>query len=180
MTVYGTYGSSLQQGDIAPRTAANPERSAPPYRSTRPKSATRLRFLDRACHRLLPDQPAVCDDRPGGQRLQDFRRSGQHWLRGHRDRPCDRTAAHVRRIYGGRSHVTQTGNPSDRRQGVRQHSELKSNLLSEYRFYGSTYTSINWQFVGRRPIDDINSTYTPAYNVVDLGARYSRVVGDRS
>src|SRR4030095_13456490 len=48
---------------------------------------------------------------------------------------------------------------------------------TEYRFYGpSTYASVNWQFVGRRPIDDVNSTYTHACNVVDLGVRHSRVV----
>src|SRR5262249_28758793 len=34
MTVYATYGSSLQQGDLAPGTAANPGESLPPYRST--------------------------------------------------------------------------------------------------------------------------------------------------
>jgi iron complex outermembrane receptor protein len=33
--------------------------------------------------------------------------------------------------------------------------------------------------VGRRPIDDINSTWTPAYNVVDLGMRYARPLGKR-
>jgi iron complex outermembrane receptor protein len=36
---------------------------------------------------------------------------------------------------------------------------------------------VNWQHVGARPIDDINSTYTPAYDVVDLGIRHSHRVG---
>ncbi len=34
MTLYGTYASSLQQGDIASSTAANPGQALPPYRST--------------------------------------------------------------------------------------------------------------------------------------------------
>jgi iron complex outermembrane receptor protein len=37
---------------------------------------------------------------------------------------------------------------------------------------------VNWQYVGRRPIDDINSTYTPGYHVVDLGVRHSHTVGN--
>ena len=32
---------------------------------------------------------------------------------------------------------------------------------------------LNWQLVGRRPIDDANTSYTPAYNVVDAGVRYA-------
>ena len=36
-----------------------------------------------------------------------------------------------------------------------------------------TYLNFNWQHVGRRPIDDINSSYTPQYNEFDLGFRYT-------
>ncbi len=43
----------------------------------------------------------------------------------------------------------------------------------------ATFLSLNWQAVGRRPIDDINSTWTPAYNVVDVGARYARTIMNR-
>ena len=75
--------------------------------------------------------------------------------------------------------MTKTGNPATDGKQFVNIPELKSNLLSEYRSFGEgTYTSVNWQYVGRRPIDDINSTYTPAYNVVDLGVRHSRVVGN--
>jgi hypothetical protein len=28
-----------------------------------------------------------------------------------------------------------------------------------------TFVTGDWQHVGRRPLDDINSTYTPSYNV---------------
>src|SRR5262249_38169708 len=53
--------------------------------------------------------------------------------------------------------------------------KYKSNLLTEYRLPvgRATYASLNWQLVGGRPIDDVNSVYTPAYNVVDLGVRYA-------
>ena len=37
-----------------------------------------------------------------------------------------------------------------------------------------------WQLVGGRPIDDINSLYTPAYNVVDVGFRYAHPIAGKS
>ena len=39
-----------------------------------------------------------------------------------------------------------------------------------------TFLSLNWQSIGRRPIDDVNSAYTPSYNVVDLGMRYRHAI----
>ena len=51
----------------------------------------------------------------------------------------------------------------------------KSNLMTEYRVPAgpATFVMLNWQLVGRRPIDDANTSYTPAYNVVDAGVRYA-------
>jgi iron complex outermembrane receptor protein len=75
--------------------------------------------------------------------------------------------------------LTKTGNPATDGKQFVNIPKLKSNLLTEYRFHGhSTYASVNWQFVGRRPIDDINSTSTHAYHVVDLGVRHARVVSN--
>jgi iron complex outermembrane receptor protein len=56
----------------------------------------------------------------------------------------------------------------------------KSNLLTEYRVPSGmgTFVTLNWQLVGRRPIDDINSTWTPAYHVVDAGLRYAHPIKD--
>ena len=36
--------------------------------------------------------------------------------------------------------------------------------------------TVNWQLVGRRPIDDANTAYTSSYSVVDAGARYAHAV----
>ena len=35
------------------------------------------------------------------------------------------------------------------------------------------FLNFDWQHVGRRPIDDINSEYTPQYNIFDFGVRYT-------
>jgi len=38
---------------------------------------------------------------------------------------------------------------------------------------------MDWQHVGRRAIDDINSAYTPQYNVFDFGVRYTTRIAGR-
>ena len=44
--------------------------------------------------------------------------------------------------------------------------DYKSNILAEYRLPRMTgaFFNFDWQHVGRRPIDDINSSDTPQYN----------------
>lgn len=56
--------------------------------------------------------------------------------------------------------------------------DYKSNILAEYRIpsFSTAFFTFNWQRVGRRPADDINSYYVPQYNVFDVGGRYSAVV----
>ena len=51
----------------------------------------------------------------------------------------------------------------------------KSNILAEYRLpiLAGMFFNFDWQHVGRRPIDDINSTWTPEYNTFDFGLRYT-------
>jgi iron complex outermembrane receptor protein len=44
----------------------------------------------------------------------------------------------------------------------------------EYRLpLAGTFFNFDWQHLGRRPIDDVNSTWTPQYNNFDCGIRYS-------
>jgi iron complex outermembrane receptor protein len=54
----------------------------------------------------------------------------------------------------------------------------KSNILAEYRLPSihGVFLNFDWQHVGRRPIDDVNSTWTSEYNVFDLGLRYTRMI----
>ena len=58
--------------------------------------------------------------------------------------------------------------------------DYKSNILAEYhvpKLVGA-FLNFDWQHVGRRAIDDINSEFTPQYNIFDFGARYTtRVFG---
>jgi iron complex outermembrane receptor protein len=54
----------------------------------------------------------------------------------------------------------------------------KSNILAEYHIPVLTgaFFNFDWQHIGRRPVDDINSTYTPQSNTFDLGVRYTAKV----
>jgi iron complex outermembrane receptor protein len=58
--------------------------------------------------------------------------------------------------------------------------DYKSNILAEYRLplrmLTGAFFNCDWQHVGRRPIDDINSTYVPQYNTFDIGVRYTAKV----
>src|SRR5208283_2463789 len=59
--------------------------------------------------------------------------------------------------------------------------DFKSNILAEYRLpkVVGAYLNFDWQHVGRRPIDDINSEYTPQYNIFDFGVRYTTHVFEK-
>lgn len=53
--------------------------------------------------------------------------------------------------------------------------DYKSNILAEYHLplLTGAFFTWDWQHVGRRAIDDINSEYTPQYNIFDFGVRYT-------
>jgi iron complex outermembrane receptor protein len=59
--------------------------------------------------------------------------------------------------------------------------DYKSNILVEYQIPALTgaFFNLNWQHVGRRAADDMNSYYVPQYNTFDLGGRYSAKVFGR-
>jgi iron complex outermembrane receptor protein len=60
--------------------------------------------------------------------------------------------------------------------------DFKSNILVEYHvpFLVGTFFTFDWQHVGRRAIDDINSEYTPQCNTFDFGFRYTTNIFGKS
>jgi iron complex outermembrane receptor protein len=56
--------------------------------------------------------------------------------------------------------------------------DYKSNILAEYQLpvLTAAFLNFDWQHVGRRAVDDINSYYVPQYNTFDFGGRYSTKV----
>ena len=181
-TIYGTYASSLQQGDIAASTAANPGQALPPYRSTQSEVGYKVALaridLSTAVFRL--DRPFANTDPADNV----FKISGDQINNGVEfmisGRLTDRliTSSGLTLVD---TNVTKTGNPATDGQHFVGIPAYRSNLLAEYRLPlgPATFANVNWQLVGRRPIDDINSTWTPAYNVVDLGLRYAHPIMSR-
>ena len=183
MTVYGTYGSSLQQGDIAPGTTANPGQALPPYRSDQAEVGYKLVLprvgFSTAVFRL--NRPFANTDPADNV----FKISGDQVNYGVEATLSGRVADRLI-LSGGLTvidtNVTKTGNAGTDDKAVRRHSRASNRACwpsISCRSVEATFLSVNWQSVGRRPIDDINSTYTPAYNVVDLGARYARTLMNR-
>ena len=74
--------------------------------------------------------------------------------------------------------LTDTHNPATNDKTFVGIPDYRSNILAEYRIPRMTglYFNFDWEHVGRRPIDDINSSYTPQYNNFDVGLRYTHKI----
>jgi iron complex outermembrane receptor protein len=182
MSVYGTVASSLQQGDIASTTAANPGQTLAPYRSAQQEVGVKIALnqidVSTAVFRL--DRPFAITDPVDNV----FKIAGDQINYGTEltiaGRLSDRliTSSGVTLLD---TNVTKTGNPATDGQHFVGIPAYRSNVMAEYRLpvASPTFVNVNWQFVGRRPIDDINSLYTPSYNVLDLGVRYARPIAGK-
>jgi iron complex outermembrane receptor protein len=183
MTVYGTYGSSLQQGDVAPGTVVNAGEALPAYRSKQGEIGFKMALphvdFSTAVFRL--NRPFATTDPADNV----FKISGDQVNDGFEAMMTGRVAGRLL-IYGGITvldpTLTKTGNATTEGKQFVGIPSFKSNLLTEYRLpVGTgTFVSLNWQGIGRRPIDDSNSAYTPSYNVVDLGMRYRHAIVNTS
>jgi len=71
--------------------------------------------------------------------------------------------------------LTDTGITATNNRNFVGMPDYKSNILAEYHLpkLKGAFFNFDWQYVGRRPIDDINSAYTPQYNLFDFGIRYT-------
>jgi iron complex outermembrane receptor protein len=182
MTVYGTVASSLQQGDIASSTAANPGQALPPYRSTQQEVGYKvaLRQVDVSTAVFRLDRPFANTDPVDNV----FKISGDQINYGVEVMVSGRLSDRLITSSGLTlvdTNVTKTGNPATDGQHFVGIPAYRSNLMAEYRLpVGQpTFVNVNWQLVGRRPIDDINSLYTPAYSVLDIGWRYAHPIANK-
>ena len=125
-TLYGTYGNSLQQGDIAPTTASNASEALPPYRSTQTEVGYKIAFplIDLATAVFRINRPFAMTDPADNV----FKISGDQVNTGFEaivTGRVTRAAADVRRFHRGRSDAHEDRQPADRRQAVREHSEVQ-------------------------------------------------------
>ena len=181
LTTYLTYASSLQQGDVAPAGSANANTGLAPYRSSQWELGAKLgtgRFDATAALFRLERPFAFVDPADNTFKIQ-----GQQVNKGLEASFIGKLTDSLRLISGATlldCRMENTGNPLTAGQHYVGMPKLKVNLLFEYWLPaapGLVFTA-DWQYTGRRPEDDANTWWAPAYQVVDLGARYgTRVLG---
>jgi iron complex outermembrane recepter protein len=176
MTLYATVGSSLQQGDIAPTTAVNAGQGLEPYRTHQQEIGYKLSVasLDFSTAWFRLERPFANTDPTDNV----FKISGDQVNYGIEATVTGRVGTRLT-TYGGGTVLDPKMTKTLAAEAEGRHfvgiPAWKSNLLTEYRLAvgPATFVMLNWQLVGERPIDDANTAYTPAYNVVDAGIRYA-------
>jgi iron complex outermembrane recepter protein len=179
MTLYATWGSSLQQGDLAPGTALNAGQGLAPYRTHQEEIGYKIALgtIDVATAWFRLERPFANLDPTDNV----FRISGDQLNYGVETMVTGRIGSRLV-TYSGFTvldpTMTKTLAPEANDKQFVGIPAWKSSLLGEYRIpaLSEAFVSLNWQLVGRRPIDDANTAYTPAYNVVDTGVRYAHVL----
>ena len=195
MTVYATFADSIQAPDVAGASTAtttivNASQALPPYRSKQEEIGYKLRFrsinfsagafrLERPFANLVTGVTnTVCGAKSGTANCEVFQITGNQLNYGIETMVSGRLVERLM-LTGGltalRPRLTDTGIAATNNRNFVGMPDYRSNLLAEYRLGGVTglFLNFDWQHVGQRPVDDINSAFTPQYNVFDLGARYT-------
>ena len=195
MTLYGTFASSIQAPDVAAANSGsqvivNASLPLPPYRSKEGEIGYKLRLrkinFSTALFRI--NRPfanyvtgivnPVCGAQSGISNCEAYEITGDQVNYGVESMLSGRIFERLM-VTGGLTvlnpKLTDTGIAATNNKDFVGIPDFKSNILAEYRLplIIGTFLSFDWQHVGRRPIDDINSTYTPQYSTFDLGLRYT-------
>jgi iron complex outermembrane recepter protein len=183
MTVYATFASSLQAGDLAP-TGTNPPlvnagQSLPPYRSKEYEVGYKasLAKIDFTAA-LFRIQRPFANVNPLDNA---FEISGLQVNRG-LELSAVGEAVEGLRVYGG---VTFLDAKLENTPLLATNDKIyvgapkvKGNALFEYQIptVAGLVATFDWQFSGPRAANDTNSFYVAGYNLFDVGARYTSTV----
>ncbi len=198
MTIYGTFADSIQAPDVAAANSGstvivNASQALPPYRSKEGEIGYKLRVrkLNFATALFRVERPfanyavgvvnPICGVQSGTSNCEAFQISGNQVNYGIESTLSGRIFESLM-ITGGLSlldpKLTGTGTAATNNKNFVGIPDYKSNILAEYHLPKLTgaFLNFDWQHVGRRPIDDINSEYTPPFNTFDFGLRYTAKV----
>lgn len=180
VTTYVTYASSLQQGEIAPSGSLNQNTSLAPFRSTQWEAGVKVARpnidycfavfrLERPFARLDTDKV--------------YKTMGQQVNNGLEATVVGKVTRDLK-IFSGITlldpTLRTTGNAATEGKQYVGMPKMRTNILLEYGVPWATglVATFDWQYLARRPGNDPNTTWAPAYTVIDLGARYTtRVLG---
>jgi iron complex outermembrane receptor protein len=198
MTIYASFVDSVQAPDVAGTSTptliiTNASQPIPAYRSKEGEIGYKLRVrrinFSTALFRL--DRPfanyttgvvnPVCGSQSGTVNCETFRITGDQVNYGIETMMSGRIVESLM-VTGGLTvlnpKLTDTGIAATNDRNFVGIPDFKSNVLAEYRVpvLTGTFFTFDWQHVGRRAIDDINSEYTLQYNTFDFGIKYSAKV----
>jgi iron complex outermembrane receptor protein len=198
MTIYASFVDSIQAPDIAGTSTpsliiTNSSQPIPAYRSKEGEIGYKLRVrrinFSTALFRL--DRPfannvtnvvnPVCGALSGTATCETFEITGEQRNYGIETMMSGRIVESLM-VTGGLTvlnpKLTDTGIAATNDRNFVGIPDFKSNVLAEYRVpvLTGTFFTFDWQHVGRRAIDDINSEYTLQYNTFDFGIKYSAKV----
>jgi iron complex outermembrane recepter protein len=195
MTFYATFADSVQAPDVAAANIGttiivNANQALPPYRSKEEEIGykLRLRRVNFSTDLFRVERPfanyvvgvvnPVCGVQSGTPHCEAFVITGQQVNYGIESTLSGRIFDSLM-VTGGLSvlnpKLTHTGIAATNDKNFVGIPDYKSNILAEYRLpkLVGAYFNFDWQHAGRRPIDDVNSSYTPQYNLFDFGVRYT-------
>ena len=195
MTIYASFADSIQAPDIAAASSSttvivNASQALPSYRSKQGEIGYKLRFrritfsadafrLERPFANYVTGvvSPA-CGNLSGTLNCQNYQITGNQLNYGIETMLSGRIFDRLM-VTGGlvalNPKLTDTGIAATNNRNFVGIPDYKSNVLAEYRLplLAGLFFNWDWQHVGRRAIDDINSEYTPQYDVFDFGLRYT-------
>ncbi len=176
MTLYATFASSLQAGDLAPAGTVNAGTSLAPYRSKEYEVGYKASFskIDFTAA-LFEIQRPFANINPIGN---VFEISGQQVNKGLELSAVGELLPDLR-VYGGvtllNARLEQTPLATTNDKIYVGAPKVKGNTMFEYSIatVPGLVATFNWQFSGPRAADDTNSFFIAGYNLFDLGARYT-------
>src|SRR5262245_5024267 len=202
MRIYATAASSIQAPDVAAASSGsiiitNANQALPPYRSNQVEVGYKLavRRINFSAAMFRIERPfanfatgvvdPVCGAQSGTPNCQVFKITGKQLNYGAEGMLSGRVFESLM-VTGGLAvldpKLIDTGIAATNEKQFVGIPNYKSNIFSEYRLprLKGVYLNFDWQHVGRRAMDDINSSYVPQYNLFDLGLRYTTEIGDNS
>jgi iron complex outermembrane receptor protein len=179
MTLYATFASSLQPGDLAPNSTPplkNAGQSLAPYRSKEYEVGYKvsLNKIDLTAALFRIQRPFANINTADNT----FEISGEQVNRGLELSAVGEVVQNLR-VYGGvtllDAKLENTPLASTNDKIYVGAPKVKGNTLFEYSIptVPGLVATFNWQFSGPRAANDTNSFFVAGYNLFDLGARYT-------
>src|SRR5579863_5266128 len=201
MTFYATFADSIQAPDVAAASTAsaiivNANQALPPYRSKEGEIGykLRLRRINFTADVFRIERPfanyvtgvvnSVCGALSGASGCENYQITGTQLNYGAETMLSGRIFESLM-VTGGiailNPKLTDTGIAATNNKDFVGMPDYKSNILAEYHLpkIVGAFLNADWQHVGRRPIDDINSEYTPQFNIFDFGVRYTTKIAGK-